>query len=504
MGTLSKHLSPDSSGTQRWPSRPALNLVVRGLVLAVPIGASVTAGVVLSHLVPAPNGALATLAWYALILIPSLVILVVVDHFARRLLPLAVLLRLSLVFPDRAPSRLAVALNAGNPRRLAAYLRESTGADRTGDIETILTLAAALNAHDRRTRGHSERVRALTELVAVELGLDDVNAEQLRWAGFLHDIGKLRVPPAVLNKRGRLDRREWSAVRWHPIHGEELAQPLAPWLGDWIYAIRDHHEKYDGTGYPMGRAGTAISLGGRIVSVTDSFETMTAVRSYNRPKKPAEAREELARCAGTHFDPGVVRAFLGISIGRLRWTAGLAAWLAQIPLLGVTARAGAQVVTTAAGIESSGSIVGTAALALAGAATPLTPAFVAAAAWSNAVPTAQADAGSAHLRGFPKIDELAASSTGAGGNAVVTTAAIAGLNPSSTASQSPGSSAPASSPGPVSDPAPSGGSPPPTEPSPPPPPPAGGHDHGSPPPDGHGGHGGHDDSSTHASGDGRP
>jgi hypothetical protein len=239
--------------------------------------------VALSHLVPSPNGAVATLTWYALILIPSLVVLVVVDHFARRFLPLAVLLRLSLVFPDRAPSRLAVALNAGNPRRLAAYLQEATGADRTSDIETILTLAAALNAHDRRTRGHSERVRALTELVAVELGLDELEAERLRWAAFLHDIGKLRVPPAVLNKRGELDRREWSAVRWHPIHGEELAQPLAPWLGDWIYAIRDHHEKYDGTGYPMGRAGAAISMGGRIVSVTTDTITWNGkkVRMYH-------------------------------------------------------------------------------------------------------------------------------------------------------------------------------------------------------------------------------
>jgi len=471
-------------------------------------------GVALSHLVPSPNGVLATLAWFALILIPSLVVLIVVDHFARRFLPLAVLLRLSLVFPDRAPSRLAVALNAGNPRRLAAYLQQSTDAGRASDTETILTLAAALNAHDRRTRGHSERVRALTELVAVELGLDAFEAEQLRWAAFLHDIGKLRVPPAVLNKRGELDRREWGAVRWHPIHGEELAQPLAPWLGEWIHAIRDHHEKYDGTGYPMGRAGAAISLGGRIVSVTDSFETMTAVRSYNRPKKPAEAREELARCAGTHFDPAVVRAFLAISLGRLRWTAGLAAWLAQLPLLGVTARAGAQVVTTAAGIESSGgSLVGTAALALAGAATPLTPAFVAAATWSNAVPSAHANAAGANPLGFPKLKGRGAPSPGAGVNAALTTAVITGLNSPSTGGQSP-----RSSPAPASDPGSSGGSTPPSEPSSPPPPApnAGGHGHDNPPPDNHQGpvgdghhdgpstlgSNGHGDSSSHGSGAG--
>lgn len=472
MGTLSEeHRSAAASGG-RWPGRPALNRVVRALVLGVPIAASVGVGVAMSRLVPSPGGVVATLAWYALILVPSLAVLVIADHFARRFLPLALLLRLSLVFPDRAPSRLAVALNAGNPRRLAAYLQD--GEDRVGDPGTILTLAAALNAHDRRTRGHSERVRALTELVAVELGLSELDTEQLRWAAFLHDIGKLRVSPAVLNKRGDLDPRERSAIRSHPIHGQELAEPLAPWLGEWIHAIRDHHEKYDGSGYPTGRAGSDISLAGRIVSVTDSFETMTAVRSYNRPKTPAEARQELARCAGTHFDPTIVRAFFAISLGRLRWTAGLAAWLAQLPLLGLTARAGAQVVTTAAGIEaSSGPIVGTAALAIAGAATPLTPAFLAAATWSTTAPP-QAAPGSAHLQG-PKetLPTTPIANTGVA-PAVPTagTAATAGLNVPTAAP--PPTPPPAPPTAPADSPAPHRSS------SPPPPPPHDGRDHPAP------------------------
>lgn len=499
MGTPNDdNLNGERSRDARWPSRPALNLVVRALVLAVPVGASVAAGVAVSRLVTAPSGPIALIAWYALIIVSSLAVLVVADHFARRFLPLAVLLRLALVFPDQAPSRLSVALNAGNPRRLAGYLHEPDGGRRGTEAETILTLAAALNAHDRRTRGHSERVRAFTELVAVELALGERETEQLQWAAFLHDIGKLRVPPAVLNKRGQLDGRERSAVRRHPVHGEELVQPLAAWLGDWIHAIGDHHEKYDGTGYPTGRAGNEISLGGRIVSVTDSFETMTAVRSYNRPKRPREAREELTRCAGTHFDPSVVRAFLGISLGRLRWTAGLAAFLAQLPILGVTARASAQVVTTAAGVEaSSGSIVGTAALAIAGVATPLTPAFLAAATWPGSTATAHAATSAPNPQGTSNV------STPGGPTTPVAATPSVGAGPAATGAALPAPGPPAP-PQPASTPAPSGGSAPSTPLHPADPPPTG-HDRDRAPLSegvGHGGDSHHDGSSSSSDGHG--
>jgi hypothetical protein len=305
----------------------------------------------------------------------------------------------------------------------------------------------------------------------------------------------------VLNKRGELDGRERTAVRRHPVHGEELAQPLAAWLGEWIHAIGDHHEKYDGTGYPTGRAGNEISLGGRIVSVTDSFETMTAVRSYNRPKGPREAREELTRCAGTHFDPSVVRAFLGISLGRLRWTAGIAAFLAQLPILGVTARASAQVVTTAAGIEaSSGSIVGTAALAIAGVATPLTPAFLAAATWPGSTATAHAATSAPNPHGTANL-----STPGGPTTSVAATASVA-ADPAVTgaALPPPGPPGPPGPPQPASTPAPSGGSAP-SAPSHPTDPPPTGHDRDRPPPtegDGHGGDSHHDGSSSSSDGHG--
>jgi HD-GYP domain-containing protein (c-di-GMP phosphodiesterase class II) len=360
----------------RWRSRPVLSWAIRAIAVLLPIAASVAVGIALASAIPPPDGWLGTAAWYALLLVPTLAVLVVVDRLARRLLPLAMLLRLSLVFPDRAPRRMAIALRATNARRLQGCLHEVARGQDAG-LGPVITLAASLNAHDRRTRGHSDRVRALTDLVAEEMHLSEDDANRLRWASFLHDIGKLTVPAAVLNKTGELDGREWRVVHRHPERGEELAAPLKTFLGDWIHAIGEHHEHFDGTGYPFGKTGSEITKGGRIVAVTDAFETMTALRSYNKPMTPEQGREELTRCAGKHFDPKVVRAFLNISVGRLRWTAGLAAWIAQLPFVGVPARAGAQMVTAAAGAESgAGSVVSAIAVAAAGVATPLAPVVV--------------------------------------------------------------------------------------------------------------------------------
>jgi hypothetical protein len=235
-------------------------------------------------------------------------------------------------------------------------------------------------------------VRALTDLLAQELRLCEADADRLRWAAFLHDIGKLRVPAQVLNKRGPLTPREWSLIGRHPAEGSAMAAPLRPWLGEWIDAIDQHHERYDGGGYPHGFERRHIALAARIVAVADSFETMTAVRSYNRPKTVVEARRELVRCAGTHFDPRVVRGFLGVSVGQLRWTVGLAAWIAELPIIGIPTRAGAEVVTAAAGVETTTSaLIGAAAVAIAGVATPAIPLLTTTTVWAQthtAAPTA--------------------------------------------------------------------------------------------------------------------
>ena len=162
-----------------------------------------------------------------------------------------------------------------------------------------------------RTRGHSERVRVFTDVLAAELHLSQGARDRLRWASLLHDLGKIGVPATVLNKPAALEAVEWDMIRQHPDQGAVLAGPLLEWLGEWGTAISQHHERFDGTGYPRGLAGHEISQAGRIVAVADVFEVMTAARSYKRPMSVAAARRQLADSAGTQLDPACVTSVPG-------------------------------------------------------------------------------------------------------------------------------------------------------------------------------------------------
>ena len=347
----------------RWDGRPGLAACIRLLAFLLPVQLTVLTAAVLAHAIDRPSGTWPLVGWWAGITAAATLVLVGADRAARRVLPLALLYRLSLVFPDRAPSRFSVAFRSASTRHLERWLQEAHDAGKADDVaraaETVLTLAAALNIHDRQTRGHSERVRAFTDLIAEELHLSDDDRNHLRWAGLLHDIGKLSVTPSLLNKRETLDADDWAALHRHPLEGARLAGPLLEWLGDWGPTIAQHHEHFDGTGYPNGLAGEEICLGARIVAVADSYDTMTTARVYKRPLSVKAARAELAECAGTHFDPKVVRAFLNVSLGRVRLIMGPAPWLAQIPIIGALGEAG-----PAAGLaaESAGVAVKTAAV----------------------------------------------------------------------------------------------------------------------------------------------
>jgi putative nucleotidyltransferase with HDIG domain len=308
---------------------------IRFGVLCSPVAASVVVAWSVHTLLP-PAAGLAALAWHLGVLMAlSTVVVLIVDRLGRRLLPLATLLDLSMLFPDRAPSRVRVARGAIRRRPIEEQLRRvrAAGADPGEVAREVLTLVAALRVHDRPTRGHAERVRMFTDLLAEQMRIPGRDRDLLRWAAILHDIGKLQVPADLLNKPGRLTTDEWDKLRAHPTHGAEIAAGLLPWLGEWAHVIIQHHERYDGTGYPAGLSGANISLGARIVCVADAYDVMTAARAYRRPVSRTAALRELVKFSGTQFDPVVVRAMVAVGAPRLRRAQGALAWLADIPIV---------------------------------------------------------------------------------------------------------------------------------------------------------------------------
>ena len=320
-----------------WDRRPALSHALRFAVFAGPIAGSFGVAALLSHVLPRADSVGTRVLWTAVIIAASMVTLVALERAARQLLPLAALLNLSLTFPDKAPARFALARRTGSPRDLRASLkraRESGHEDEATRMQTVVELVLALSVYDPASRGHSERVRVFTDLLTKELKIPESGRNRLRWAALLHDIGKLEVPPAILKKPGKPTEEEWISLHRHPEEGARLVAPLLPWLGEWGLAVVQHHERFDGTGYPNRLKGHEISLAARIVSVADSYEVMTAPRNYKRQMSVSAARQELVRVAGTQFDPAIVRAFLNVSLGRLWRTIGFGAWIAQVPTVG--------------------------------------------------------------------------------------------------------------------------------------------------------------------------
>jgi HD-GYP domain-containing protein (c-di-GMP phosphodiesterase class II) len=174
---------------------------------------------------------------------------------------------------------------------------------------SIVTLALAMEAKDPYTNGHSLRVQSRAAAVAQKLGISGTRLQCLRYSAELHDIGKLAIPDEVLNAPRRLTQSEWKIVQQHPRRGVELIQHLTH-LKPGHDAILHHHEHLDGTGYPGGLRGDAISQEARILAVVDAYDAMTSARAYRPPMAHEEAATELRRCAGTQFDPEVVEALL--------------------------------------------------------------------------------------------------------------------------------------------------------------------------------------------------
>ena len=177
-------------------------------------------------------------------------------------------------------------------------------------------LGTAVDFRDPAAAEHSDRVSELTAALARQLGLRQREWRDIRLAATLHDTGKLGVAEAVLSKSGSLGSAEWAEMREHPRMGYDILKGIDTLQGA-AEIIHAHHEHYDGTGYPRGLAGKNIPLEARIFAVVDAYDAMTSYRPYRRARSHDEAVEEIARHAGTQFDPEVVRAFLEADKQRL-------------------------------------------------------------------------------------------------------------------------------------------------------------------------------------------
>jgi putative nucleotidyltransferase with HDIG domain len=171
------------------------------------------------------------------------------------------------------------------------------------------TLVSLLDSHDVHHLGHSKAVATLADMVARRLGLSEEERRTIHFAALLHDVGKLRLGPALLASPGPLSPAELDLVRQHPAFGVEILRPIARWR-DLAPIVHSHHERWDGQGYPRGLAGPEIPLGGRIVAVAEAFEAMVRSTPYGTRRTWDEALAEIRGCAGTQFDPAIAGIFV--------------------------------------------------------------------------------------------------------------------------------------------------------------------------------------------------
>jgi diguanylate cyclase (GGDEF)-like protein/putative nucleotidyltransferase with HDIG domain len=185
------------------------------------------------------------------------------------------------------------------------------------NMDTVQAFAAAVDAKDPYTRGHSHRVSAYAAILASSMQLSPMEVAAVRLAGLLHDVGKIGIPDAILTKPGRLNEEEYAIIQQHSILGEHMLQQI-PFLQEILPAVRHHHERWDGGGYPDNLSGTSIPRDAAILMVADSFDAMTSSRTYRQALPLAEAVRRMREGSGAQFDPRLVEAFeREVSAGRL-------------------------------------------------------------------------------------------------------------------------------------------------------------------------------------------
>ncbi|WP_406394561.1 HD-GYP domain-containing protein [Streptomyces sp. NBC_00882] len=231
--------------------------------------------------------------------------------FLRSLAPVAVhgLAGLMMAVLWRSPYGPVAALLVLLPMCVSWWVFAQYHRERAAHQATIRALVQAVDIKDEYTRGHSERVGQASMMIARELGMDDARIEVLRFAGILHDVGKLGVPTRLLRKDGPLTPEERRIIELHPEYGHEMVRGIS-FLGEARSAVLHHHERLDGSGYPYGLTGGQIPESARVVAVADAFDAMTSTRSYRRARPVCAALEELERCAGSQFDPQMVTALV--------------------------------------------------------------------------------------------------------------------------------------------------------------------------------------------------
>ena len=179
------------------------------------------------------------------------------------------------------------------------------------DAPTLKTIMSALRAHDPYTYQHSLRTVRVSVLLGRACGVSRASLRVLGFGAVVHDVGKILVPGEVLHKEGALNEKEWAAVRRHPLDGARLIFEVSPPPGV-CRVVGEHHERWDGRGYPAGLRGEEIDFNARVVAIADAFDAMTSVRPYRPAAGTEAALAELERCAGTQFDPEVVLRFLRV------------------------------------------------------------------------------------------------------------------------------------------------------------------------------------------------
>jgi diguanylate cyclase (GGDEF)-like protein/PAS domain S-box-containing protein len=175
--------------------------------------------------------------------------------------------------------------------------------------QTVEMVLSNINENYNQERIHTERVSHYCELIAKAMGFSEKEVRDIKMAGDLHDIGKIMVPPQLLNKSEKLTKEEFEIIKRHPEIGYQIIKSVDEYVHLSDYVLH-HHERWDGTGYPEGISGTSIPLYSRIIAVADAFEAMTAIRPYQKTKTKEEAVEELKRCSGSQFDSEIVSVFV--------------------------------------------------------------------------------------------------------------------------------------------------------------------------------------------------